>query len=320
MPVDHKKYGDDGYVDEASAGVSSEPGIPFPDRKIGMVVPSADHEILDTGNPKKVNVRLVCGRKGPGQLLGHSIVMMMREDRAGCAPNQCLSRLIGDVASSVRGFILLLRQTKAANPTSTFDIHSSDFTLTIDGLIDYARTINKSKSLAVADYRKKLLIVKISQSPLRFEHVQVPTRHPVFKTGKLYGVTDLLKSPIRMFKYPVGTAAAIDDDPGHKHHTMSLSAFCLTVDPHSPNFAKTPATYTDHGGPVLLVCADGRELSHCKLNNMCELIRDSIQPTLLKVPEDRREEFVDELKKKWGAIFGVLNAAGPKPCGLSPWR
>lgn len=319
LPVECAGEEGDEYVDEAPKDVSHELGVPSDERNKKSVMPAPNNVILESGSPKAMYLSLVHDNKGCGELLDHSIVMMIRQDQPDCAPNQCLSRLAPGAGFNIRGPVVFLRHTRAADPPSTLDIRTSDFTLAINGIIELGKPTSSGKNLDVADHRKKVLGVKISQDPLRFEHVEVPRRHPVFKTGKLYGITDVLKSPIRMFKYPVGTAPAIDDDPGHKHHTMSLNALCLNIDRHSPDFAKIPAAFTDHLSPVLLVCADGRELSHCKLGNLCDLINNKIQPTLLKVPQELRGEIVEELKSQWGAIFGLFNAAGLKPGGLSPW-
>lgn len=178
LPIEHDDDEDDEYVTEASVGFSDELGVPTHDRKIGLVMPTADNTMLGAGSPKEEYVTVVCGKRGAGALLDHSIVMMMRENQESSRPNQCFNHLTGEVGIRFCGPIVLLRQSKVENPIFTSDITAGDFTLGLDGTADYDMQANGTTN--TIDTRRKLLGVKVSSNPQHVEKVEVPVRHPAF--------------------------------------------------------------------------------------------------------------------------------------------
>lgn len=315
LPVeDECDEDDDDYTTEAQIDFSQDLSVPSHDRKIGLVMPAADSTILGPNSPKEEFESLVCGKKGCGELLGHSITMMMREDQSTSPLNKCLAALAGDIALRFCGLIVLLRQSKVENPSITFDITTADFTLALDALTEYDKKTNGNGTSAVGlDVRKKIPGVKMSQNPQRLEVVEVPVRHPAFTSGALSEVTRITKFPIRIQKYsartPVAKASSDDDDKD-----INVNALCICLEASPPNFCKIATTFPTEDGPVLLVNGDRRPLTISKLKKMCNIIKGSLQSVLFKCPKEDRAFFIKAFEAKWAGIVATMDAAHGNGC------
>lgn len=137
-------------------------GVPLFDKAKGSVLLArAGYSPLlgDCGYKSELK-ELVCGKRGGGNLLDHSIYLRTRESflSDGSGPNPVLLALgKTEAANCFRGPLLLFGMTKVCDPRFCRDLNAGDFTLAIRAL-DRANKMSKDPLGTMADALRNLIL------------------------------------------------------------------------------------------------------------------------------------------------------------------
>lgn len=180
-------------------------GVPDMDAE-AQAVPPAKYGPLGRFDHDTMSAVLVCGKLHSGELLDHSIMIMVPSPKhfKEHGPNQCFKRLATqdvDIVDSplCLGPSIIYGMNKANMPTVTVDLDTNALTLALDAVIGLAK-VGK-----VPEHAKKVPAVKVNfTSPPFFEHLEISPRHPAFKSGTWSGIAELVAAPMRTWYYSAG--------------------------------------------------------------------------------------------------------------------
>lgn len=165
---------------------SEETSVPNRDGVESDIVPDID-EIYGPDAPHRDFVEVVPGTSGSGELLDHNIHVWMISPVPTVRPNPFLARHRGkDAAPRFRGEIIIVAMTKdstISEPGWTLDADTRHLTLALDGVAE----MSKRMELMLAYFTtpkdaKKLKGVKVNVTEPFIESVDIPVRHPVFRS------------------------------------------------------------------------------------------------------------------------------------------
>lgn len=270
-------------------------GVPAYDRKSGSAMPLEESMPYFGADFASFHL-LVCGKKGGGELLDHSIKLMVREDFSGCAPNKCLERLLGPkTASKILGPMLFLRMTKVEDSAYTLDIDPTDFTLALDGLD------RLGGSQLTKTQPKKVAGVKVNADLPYYEEVKMLHANAVFTTGKVSALSEELGVPL--MTTTCSTDLITEGIPTTEEPIILPTAYLhLSIDPISPAFGTIPATVKNNTASTFVFDANKAATTISAVAALCEFIKDVAEPLLAKtaslITKDRQAA-VDSVAVMW---------------------
>ena len=270
-----------------AAPYSADLGVPEKDVHAASCLPSEDGPLgkfdVDTSA-----MLLVCGKLRCGELLDHSIVMLARRDLMKRGPNKSLERLIKQPVNRAmfRGPLIFIGMNKVKLPKYTVDLDTTALTLGMDAIVSLA------PAGTVPYHAEKVQAVKVNYTPTPFlEQLEVPKRHPVFKSGKKCEVADLHITPLQLWFYPADSEKTDSTDSSTSAPDappFDTKVLHLCVDPTSPDFGHVPASMQ----------ADKRSILVAQPPNNLELGLDV--DYLCKLGKNYEEKFVPWLSERQG--------------------
>ena len=282
-------------------------GVPDRDEQPGSCTPTNPNPTGDAGRDSGILV-LVCNKLRSGELLDHSITMLFRRNKHKYRPNQCLKKLVKKNfdAAMFRGPLIICAMSKVKIPMFTYDIDTSSLTLALDAIIGVAPPGVK------AEHTKKINAVRANSAPPYLETIQVPKRHPIFKTGKTSEISRVMGMSLVTWTYPTGTTAeASPSSSSAAPNTTTAPApppsdakvLHLDLDPTSPNFRYVPQSIQADNRRMLIARSGGMGLdaSHCA--DLLKCFEEKIVPVVRQVPGSPAE--------RYAALKKILQTAGP---------
>lgn len=245
---------------------------------------------LGSGNPSPLRY-LVQRNVLRSRDIGHTIEIVGRDAFLidGSILNQSIVRVTNGVAPHTwKGPILALRKKGlAADPLHYDHITMSDLREVVDYFLTYG-----DEAVGRTDQTKRTKVkgVRISceadQTVFRakkYISVQVPREHPVFtQPTPSCGISKLVELPVLVRKYPADKAWAKDESISGTGYSNQAATFLhLNTDPNSRllmGWGWAPMQWQNNVGSVLVVRADGKDLSphHCEV--LCSFCQFKMQP------------------------------------------
>lgn len=149
--------------------------------------------LLGESNNKVMGKRLVCATLGDGEALDRAFEVVYREGLATArGPDRFVSRIHGpEVAAHFRGTLILIATTKVYSSRFTLDFEAADLTHALDGICLKGDVFLMEAGLIERKAERKRQGVRLTkiegETEPRYEEVQVPLKHPVFKKGAVCG-------------------------------------------------------------------------------------------------------------------------------------
>ena len=301
---------DEGEDVDQDVDFAHDLSLPSYDSKSDSVMPD-EEDIPGFGEECAEYQMLVCGKMGGGELLDHSIRLMVREDFTECGPNKCLERLLGrEMALRFRGPVLFIRMTKVEDSAYTLDIDSTDFTLALDGLVEFA----KKRTDPVAYFAnggpqpKQVPSVLANKSMPYYQETKTLRSNELFTTGELSALPDELGLPLRTHTCSsVGSAF----DTSAQSPALSVAYLHISIDPTASDFGTIPASIKYNTASVLIVNSNKTALTISSIVALCEFIQDIAEPVLVQAAKSStkaRQAAVESVIELWKQRSAVSTA------------
>lgn len=247
---------------------------------------------------------LVTDTCGGGRLLDHDLVLYHLKSSTDCALSASVAAMVGaSAARHWRGPLAIVAcdrsESGEATPTTIVDIDLSGFTLALNRIVHN----HTGKDVPIQKTRG----LKLNILAPFIEEIQVPLKHPVFKSGQVLPITQLTKTPVLAYKYSTSTTTATTTafgksaaNPAHNPYNIPLDTAALRIclDPCSPDFGKVPTSFHDDSASVLLACADRMPCFTRTLVPLSVLVKNHVGPELEKAEPDKesREEALSRFR------------------------
>jgi hypothetical protein len=223
--------------------------------------------------------------------IGHTIEIAFRDSFLidGSILNQSVVRTTNGVAPHAwKGPVLALRKKGLGLDPLHYDhITMSDFRDVVDYFLTYG-----GEAVGGTDQTKRTKVkgVKISCEAdqkvfgtKKYVSVQVPREHPVFtQATPPCPISELVELPVLVRKYPADKAWAKDKSiSGTGYNNQAATFLHLNTDPNSRllmGWGWAPMEWQNNVGSVIVVRADGKDLSphHCEV--LCTFCQFEMQP------------------------------------------
>jgi hypothetical protein len=223
--------------------------------------------------------------------IGHTIEIVARDAFLidGSIPNQSIIRTTnGGAPHAWKGPVLALRMKGLGRDPLHYDhITMSDFRDVVDYFLAYG-----DETVGGIDQTKRTKVkgVKISCEAdqkvfgaEKYVSVEVPREHPIFtQATPPCGISELVQLPVLVRKYPADKAWAKDESiSGTGYNNQAATFLNLSTDTNSRllmEWGWAPVEWQNKVGSVLVVRADGKDLSphHCEV--LCTFCQFEMQP------------------------------------------
>lgn len=251
---------------------------------------------------------LVRGNTGSGQLFDPSVSLIHRDYFMDASPNQCVASLLGkDVAVNWRGPLFITAAVKNVQ----IDIDTTTFSIALSALRDFtSRMLNGPAWDADPTPPKKTKGVKFNSTAPFIEEVDVPLKHPAFKSGTPLPTMDMMRYPVKTYKY-----SAPSETPSNQSAPTSATApfdatwLRLCLEPASPNFARPPASFLDDGASVIAVSAMKKPID-MRLLSLAVTYMKSVFGNVSDMDEQARVLFLQAADHEIAALAQLAQAVG----------
>lgn len=296
------EHDDDAREDEG-IDFAEDVGLPCFDSKAGLVLP-CEEDTIGFGDGEASAHPLVCGMMGCGEFPDHGIMLAVRKDSDTYPPNKCVEQLLGhETASRVHGPALLVRTTKVEHATHALDTDPSDFTLGLDGIVEFAaKPKDDDEDLADRASRpKQVPSVIVNKNIPYYDEVKVLRSNKAFAAGKLSMLSQKMGLPLLTTnctnnKEPPNTNSS-EESPA-----LPVAYLHVCIDTSSPDFGTIPGDIRDSTASTLVISADKNAITSSTLVGLCDFIKDVAQPTLAaasKGSTEQREAAVATVVSMW---------------------
>lgn len=243
-------------------------------------------------------------------------LVLHRRYTTDCAPNKCVASMLGSaVACRWRGPLVIctmLYDHQGGHGTAG-DIDSSAFTFALHLMAHY----HSGKYMPIEKTRG----LKISVSAPFIEEIDVPLKHPVFKSGSPMPIMEKLCWPTHTYKFPAADVqtGSVPETSGNTNNTPAdLAPLRVCIDPSSVDFGRVPNSFLDDNASVLVARADKSKCDTHLILMVITLIRDHIVDSLVALPPtvEAREDALRQLTEfQTKVISGELGGESSFPVG-----
>lgn len=234
------------------------------------------------------SVVLVNETVGGGKLLGHSLFLDHLDEFMNRAPNPSLASLVGKpVAERGCGPLMIFDsgRVKHDDPIDLRDFDLSGFTLALNRIVHH----HSGKDIPIM----KTKGLKLNSSSPSVEEVDVPLKHPAFRSSQTIPMLEMMRLSVLTYKYPAKSSSAGDtkpDDPPHAVPTFDAAVLRLCIDTSSPDSGKIPPSFHDDTSSILLGRADRMPCRVRPFVVIVKYIKERFVPKVMREKPSTKEE------------------------------